>query len=73
MARAMSGSGLWKPSAMRVRSRVLVLVDSTRALERPVEGGVDGGASTVRSAPYGTGTLVVAGALALLENALAGH
>ncbi len=31
----MRGSGPWKPKAMRVRSRILVLVDSMRPLERP--------------------------------------
>ena len=35
----------WNPNAMRVSSRILVLVDSTSALgEAGVEGGVDRGA-----------------------------
>ncbi len=34
-ARAMRGSGPWKPNAIRVRRRILVLVDSIRALESP--------------------------------------
>jgi hypothetical protein len=35
MARAMRASTFLKPNAMRVRSLILVLVDSIRALERP--------------------------------------
>jgi hypothetical protein len=35
MARAMRGSGPWNPKATRVMSRILVLVDSTRAFDRP--------------------------------------
>ena len=35
IARAMSASGLWKPKARRVISRICVLIASTRALERP--------------------------------------
>ncbi len=39
----MSGWWPWNPKAMRVSNRILVLVDSTSALERPMlEGGVDG-------------------------------
>ena len=35
MARAIRGSGVAKPKAMRVRSRILVLADSIRPLDRP--------------------------------------
>ena len=35
MASAMTGSGPWKPNATRVSSRILVLVDSMSALDRP--------------------------------------
>ena len=35
MASATRGSGPWKPKATRVSSRILVLVDSMSALERP--------------------------------------
>ena len=35
MARAISASGERKPNAMRVRSRILVLVDSMSPWERP--------------------------------------
>ena len=36
MARAMRGWGPWKPKATRVMRRILVLVDSIRAFERPL-------------------------------------
>ena len=36
MARAMRGWGPWKPNAIRVMRRILVLVDSIRALDSPV-------------------------------------
>ena len=36
MARAIRGSGPWKPKAMRVMRRILVFVDSMRALDRPL-------------------------------------
>ena len=35
MARAIRASGDVKPKAMRVMSRILVFIDSTRSLERP--------------------------------------
>lgn len=35
MARAMSGSGPWKPKATRVMSRILVFVDSISAFDSP--------------------------------------
>lgn len=35
MTKAMSGLGPWKPNAMRVRRRILALVDSINPLDSP--------------------------------------
>ena len=50
MARAMRASGDLKPKAMRVMSRILVLTDSVRPLDRPcsIAARIDGVCLTMR-------------------------